>query len=364
MHAVRMARSEAERRSIYRFRYSVFAEHLSRRDLDGADHQAKTLGDGLDEVSLHFYAGEPDQPVAALTVSPADSDAISPDLSRFLDLQRLAGAAPLGQVVFANWLLVDPAQAGSSLVTALMAAALEQALSDGVELVLTFCRPGLVNFYERLGFEQYAHAADLKGIGLRCPLLLVPRDAARLKALRSPLHRVLRRSGAAAQSDAVRLKLEPLIDMFQASQILVMDDLWIDGGAGFVTRTRPRLFDGLPEDSVRQIMKLTSVISCRPGQAVTRAGETSDDMFLIAAGDFTARDDTTGAERRLCEGDVFGEIEHLSGMPRREAVTSLSTGHIAALKAEALFRWMRQNPEPGLSLSINLARLLATRLAR
>jgi N-acyl-L-homoserine lactone synthetase len=352
-----IAASEAERLAIYRFRYRVFAEHLGRRDLDGADHAQRMLTDPLDPVSTHYWIGAGGEPVAALTLSPVDVPAVSAELSSFLDLPRLAQAVSLDRVAFANWLLVDPAQAGSAAVTSLIAAAAERALDEEVALVLTYCRPGLVSFYERLGFEQYTHATDVKGIGLRCPLLLVLRDGARLKAVRSPLQRLLRRKGVAEAPDDVRLRLEPLIDLFQASQILANDELWIDSAVSFVPRAAPRLFDGLGDDSVRQIMKLAGVISCRAGETITRRGETSDDMFLVVAGDFAA------GERALGEGDLFGEVEHLSGTPRVDTVTALTAGHVAALKAEALFLWMRQNPEPGLVLAVNLARLLAARAA-
>ena len=40
-----------------------------------------------------------------------------------------------------------------------------------------------------------------------------------------------------------------------------------------------------------------------------------------------------------------------------------SPGHIAALEAEALFRWMRQDPDAGVTLATNLTRLLANRIA-
>ena len=364
VHQVRIAESDEERESIFRFRYRVFAEHLARKDLDGADHEARILSDKLDAVSTHYYVGTSGQPTAALTMSPLGSSATSSELAEFLDLPRLAEAAPLAQITFANWLLVDPSQAGSAIVTSLMAAVSAKALGDGTELLVTLCRPGLVNFYERLGFEQYRHATDLKGIGLRCPLLLVLRDEARLRAVHSPLYRVLRRSGGAASSLTVRLRLEPLIDMFQATQILITDELWVDSAVKLIERARPRLFDGMPEDGIRQVMKLASVISCKAGQTVTSVGETSDDMFLIAAGSFSAVDAATGLTRHLVEGDLIGEIEHLSGLPRSETVLCSSGGHIAAIKADALFRWMQQNPEPGVTLAINLARLLAGRVAR
>jgi len=361
MQPVRMASSDVERHAVFRLRYRVFVEGLARSDLDGADHGARILTDELDAGGTHYYAGEPGQPVAALTASPLGTAALPQELREFLDIPTLTQAAPLAQMAFTNWLVADSTEAGGQAVTALLMAAAEWALGERMELLLTFCRPGLVSFYQRLGFEQYRPATDLKGLGLRCPLLLVLRDEARLRAVRSPLTRVLRRSEGVGSPDAVRLRLEPLIDLFQASQILVTDDLWLEGGIQFVERARPRLFDGLSGESIRQVMRLASVISCQAGETITRRNETSDDMFLVVAGQFMATG-PTGATRVIGEGELFGEQEHLSGLPRSETVTAHSEGHVAALKAGALFNWMRQNPEPGVTLAINLAKLLAMKL--
>lgn len=359
---VNVALTDAERYGIFRMRYRVFVEHLGRHDLDGADHQARTVIDSLDVISRHYYMGEPGQPVAAVTVSPLHGSSLSRELSEFLDLARLAEAVPLAKAAFVNWLLVDPSEAGSNAVTTLMTAGAEDALGEGMELVLTFCRPGLVSFYERLGFEQYKHATHLKGIGLRCPLLLVLRDGARLKAMRSPLVRILRGGLGTDGPNMARLRLEPLIDLFQASQILVNDELWVESEVKFVERVRPRLFDGLQESHIRHIMKLTSVISCQPDEIITRRGETSDDMFLVAAGSFSAAD-AAGNTRALSEGDLFGEREHLSGLPRSETVRALTAGHVAALTAGSLFHWMKQNPAAGVTVAINLARLISRRIS-
>jgi CRP-like cAMP-binding protein len=153
------------------------------------------------------------------------------------------------------------------------------------------------------------------------------------------------------------------VDLFQASQLLVNDELWIEGGIKFIDRPVPKLFDGIGEDSIRQIMKLASVISCQTGELITRKGETSDDMYLIVSGTFEACTHDTGERHHLGPGDLFGEVEHLSKTPRREDVRSASPGHVAALKADRIFHWMETNPEPGVRVAVNLAKLLAGRLA-
>lgn len=363
MTTIHQAEDEQARESIYRFRYRVFSGHLGRKDLDGADQERQIIKDEFDDTAKHFYLGEPNNPIAALTASSLAGNRLSEELSHFLEISRLEQATSLDKMLLANWLLVEPAHAGTLIVNDLLMATYDLALANDISIVLTFCRPGLVSFYQRLGFEQYTHAKPLKGIGLRCPLLLVVRDGARLSACRSPLYRIFRRKGGDDRPDEVRLRLEPLIDLFQASQILANDELWLDSDTAFVSRARPRLFDGLQEDHVRQIMKLASVISCTPGETITRQGETSDDMFLIVSGNFEACTPGTPARRQLGEGDLFGELEHLSLKPRNEEVSAGSAGHVAALKADALFHWMRKNPEPGVTLAVNLARLLAQRIS-
>lgn len=363
MQQLRQADSVEERQGIYEFRYRVFAQHLARSDLDELDHGRRLLTDALDPASAHFYFGEFGRPVAAVTVSPVDEERLPAELSQFLDINRLKQAVHPQRIRLVNWLLVDPDHSGSPLVAMLLSSCYELLLHGEVDLLLTFCRPGLVSFYERFGLEQYCHATQLKGVGLRCPLMLIMRDGYRLRAVRSPLLRILLRSGCTERRDDTRLRLEPVVDLFQASQILATDDLWIESDLKFIERPVPKLFDGIGDDAIRQIMKLASVISCQAGEVVTRSRETSDDMYLIVSGTFEASENDGGQARRLGPGDLFGEVEHLSRTPRRESVRSTSSSHIAALKAERIFQWIENNPEPGVKVAINLAKLLAGRLS-
>ena len=364
MQQLRQACSAEEKQSIYQFRYRIFSQHLGRDDLDGVDHERRILSDALDTISTHFYFGDFCRPIAAVTVSPLDDAYLPVELSQCLEISRLSEAVDTQRMRLVNWLLVDPDHSGSSLVPLLLSSCYELLLGSDIDLLLTFCRPGLVAFYERFGLEQYSYATQLKGIGLRCPLMLIMKDGSRLRAIRSPLLRILLRSSREEQADDTRLRLEPIVDPFQASQILVNDELWIESDLKLIERPVPKLFDGIGDDSIRQIMKMASVVSCQSGELITREGETSDDMYLIVSGTFESCEHDHELTRQLGPGDVFGEIEHLSRMPRRENVKSMSLSHIAALKAERIFQWMEKNPEAGVKVAINLAKLLAARLSR
>lgn len=362
MHAARVAKDIQEREAIYRLRYAVFAEALGRTDLEGLDHERKFLIDPLDEVSVHFYVGDLNTPLAATTVSPLSEQLTPPALYEFLGARRLSAAVPIERMKFANWLVAAPEFAGSSVVTKLIGACYEACLLGDVDLLLAYCRPGQVGFYERMGFEQYSYSTHLEGFGFRCPLMLLIRDGAMLRSCRSPLYRIFKKHGTAEKPDETRLLLEPVVDMFQASQILVNDELWMENAIDANNQKLPVLFAGIGEEHIRQVLALASVITVKPGEVITHQGETSDDMFAIASGTFLAKDLRTGVSRSLGQGDIFGELEHLSGATRHEEVVALTNGHVAALKSWRLFDWMKHNPEPGVALSINLARLLAARL--
>lgn len=362
MRFVRIAETFPEKQSIYSFRYRVFADHLGRKDLDGLDHDHKVLMDALDEHSNHYYLGNLNEPIASISVSPVASENFPKELFDFLDIASLSKAVPTKQMAFVNWLLVDPHYAASSAILNLLSEAYEEALRTEVKLVLTFCRPGLVHFYERLGFEQYTHSTNLKNIGLRSPLLLIVNDGARLKAIRSPLFRTFSKVGTADSSDDIRLALEPIMDPYQAAQILINDELWLDDAIRFMAPARPKLLDVVSGDAMRFIMSTCSVIACKRGEKIIAHDETSDDMYLIVSGTFLRKSRGNKSEEILKEGDTFGELEHLSGTARKEEVTALSAGHVVALSAKSLFQWMRQDPKIGVEVAINLARIVAKRL--
>jgi hypothetical protein len=362
VQATRVARDPEEKEAIYRLRYSVFAENLGRTDLEGLDHEKKFLVDPLDAVSVHYYVGDLNKPLAAISVAPLSEQATPRTLYDFLGVNRLSLAVPIERIKFANWLVVKPDFAGTSVVTKLLGACYEGMWLDGVDLLLTYCRPGHVSFNERMGFEQYAHSAHLDGFGLRCPLMLVIRDGTMLRSCRSPMYRIFNKYESVEHRDQTRLRLEPVVDLFQASQILVNDELWMENAIDPDNQKVPVLFAGIGEEYIRQVLALASVVTVRPGETIARQGETSDDMFVIVAGSFLAKNLKTGTSRSLQQGDIFGELEHLSGTSRHEEVVALTIGHIAALKSWRLFDWMKRNSEPGVTLSINLARLLAARL--
>jgi MFS family permease len=95
------------------------------------------------------------------------------------------------------------------------------------------------------------------------------------------------------------------------------------------------LFAGLPPARLEAAMAAAVVRPMAAGEVVIRQGDVADLFFLIAQGRVevsqTAADGSTRVLRQMGEGEFFGEIGLLSGVPRTATVTALTDGRLVAL---------------------------------
>ncbi|HSI72638.1 MAG TPA: cyclic nucleotide-binding domain-containing protein [Fimbriimonas sp.] len=119
---------------------------------------------------------------------------------------------------------------------------------------------------------------------------------------------------------------------------------------------------GLPEEEVARVAELAEFCIAYPGRALIEQGAANADLLIILDGvvEVHSRTGTLLGERGPCS--VIGEIALVDNQPRSASVTAKGTVSYALLKAEALRRFMGQNPKIGLLMLSNLARVLAMRL--
>ena len=104
-------------------------------------------------------------------------------------------------------------------------------------------------------------------------------------------------------------------------------------GAFTLLRSVP-LFAPLPLGTVENVSRRLTRMEVRSGEAVVREGEPGERFYLIAHGAF----DVTclaGAFPPLGDGDVFGEIALLRGVPRTATVTARTDALLYTLDREA-----------------------------
>lgn len=102
-------------------------------------------------------------------------------------LERIPGVERLSVCELGRF-MIRPTLRGQALVPSLGAAGWELLAGEQrMDLVVLTCRPGLVDYYRRLGARTYG-ATMLPGPeGLEVPLLVVLSDQAWLKKIKSPL---------------------------------------------------------------------------------------------------------------------------------------------------------------------------------
>jgi len=80
------------------------------------------------------------------------------------------------------------------------------------------------------------------------------------------------------------------------------------------------LLEGLPAAAVDRFLAGKSERRYRPNEVIFAAGDPSDGLFVVVEGAVVIRSETVGKPiervRDLAPGDIFGEIEVLSGVPR------------------------------------------------
>jgi CRP-like cAMP-binding protein len=125
-----------------------------------------------------------------------------------------------------------------------------------------------------------------------------------------------------------------------------------------------RLFDGVPEADVREVLSLARRRTFRRGEVVFHRGDPADSVHLIVKGRFdvcvgTALGDVVALAIRG-PGDTFGELALLTAEERTATVTALEPGETLVVRGSELRRLAKQHP----ALDEVLVRLLAEQVQR
>ncbi len=109
------------------------------------------------------------------------------------------------------------------------------------------------------------------------------------------------------------------------------------------------LFNGLTEDQLLAVIRGLRLATFGPGEIIVTEQEPGQSMFLIAGGAvriYVRRDDGGNAQVRTMEqGDFFGEISLLSGLPRTATITAAAQCELLELGRDDLEKIAVEQPE-------------------
>lgn len=110
---------------------------------------------------------------------------------------------------------------------------------------------------------------------------------------------------------------------------------------------RARLFEGLDERLVREMIRAFRTKKVRIGQRLVAQGEKGKGLFVVLGGELDVSREQDGAIRTVSQlrpGDVFGEMSLLFQEPASATVMALQNGTLLALSRRGFDAFVRRHP--------------------
>lgn len=369
---VQRATTEAERMAVYRFRYRVYVEEL-QREIGGVDHAKRLVRDAEDEqpYSHHFYAGPPDRIEGVMRLRVWGPGEMPPGIADKLSLARFGPAQERLRTCELGRFMIDPRSRGSLVLLAMARRTYEFLAGESrVDVSFCTCRPGLVNYYRRLGGRPYGAPLVDEPEGMEVPLASVLSDRDHFRRAGSPMAAwVGRYFGPGRRPPVDTRDFDHLFQdgekglVVERGAVLSALQAALRASAEDAPARAGNFLDGLPPQALQLLAARGVVMEVPQGQLITREGHVERELYIVLSG---AVEVLRGEHvlRRLGRGDVFGEIAffRLEGA-RSASVRAAAPSRIATLRRSWLDDLGRRNPAAAQAVLFNLARVMADRAA-
>jgi len=182
---IRIARSEAEKLEVYKFRYRIYFEQMGR-DKKYADPFSKTCSDPMDEKAVHIaaYSKIDGSIIGVARVNFWHDEEFSEnELYRFTDFLSDYDS----NISLTSKMMIDPEWRGSLMFLELCKKLYHVIASRGCRLNFMATADQLVPLFSRLGFAQHRPRTVWADYGSSNPMVLHLDDIDALTRCRSPL---------------------------------------------------------------------------------------------------------------------------------------------------------------------------------
>lgn len=363
MAKVMLATTLEERKRIYQFRYQVYVDEMRKQPKD-ANHQERLLTDSLDDTATLFYIAQADQIIATLRRNFLDSSPLPESLSQIFAIPQFASAFPKSALSLSSRLMVAPAWRNSATVGAIILEAYRDARSRGIQFDFLHAAPWLMPFYENMGYRRYRYHFLDQEVGLQIPQVLVLEDSQHLQAVRSPFYRVARRyNNSAVARDWFQ-------DIFLSSEADGTAQPAIDSesiGSGKLSSALTEcasIFQGLSDESMRQLLQASAIHSVKSGETIVRIGDAANAMFLILSGAVKVSHllgQTAKADLTLGAAQTFGEANLFNQSLSSEQAIALADTDLLILPKPAVQKLIKTMPEAMCRILFNASHSICTR---
>ncbi|MCP4406619.1 MAG: cyclic nucleotide-binding domain-containing protein [Gammaproteobacteria bacterium] len=360
---VHRAKTEAERRALFRLRYRIYIEELGKRHVSGVDHGRGEVHDPEDdrEDSMIFYTGPPEVPTGTMRADlylpgkVPESFRARYSLDRFPELE----VEPLSEC---TRLVLDFGVRGSMLALSMGISCYRySAVERGARFGFSYAAPGLINRYAKFGMRPYAGRLLQTADGLRVPLIAVCSDTEFLHQVRSPLRFLV--------ADAFGPGRHPPVDMVRFRDRIGDHVAPFKVNFRTVLRAIEPLFEagqplteGVPRRAARLLARYGMLVMPKAGDLLLRRGLVDRELYVILEGEMEiSRRGRIIA--RLGPGEPLGELALFTTPGRRTAdVRALTPARLLVLRRLFVERLLNEDSKVGARFMVNIARIMASRM--
>ncbi|CVK20699.1 cyclic nucleotide-binding domain-containing protein [Sporomusa sphaeroides] len=346
-----VAKTPAEKRAIYHFRYQIYVEEMSKH-LVAADHDNKLLYDELDEWAILLYAKVGSEIIATYRINIGTMANFPQKIIEFLALDTFNnGIIEHGshKIAYATKVMVTPAHRSSPALYLFMAKCYEICCYEQVQFLLGACNFHLLRLYEQLGFRRYYKNFLDPGYGLLVPLAMLIDDVEHLRKLRSPLFRIARKRQS-LNTKAIEWFDTAFTGNFSIinSQLTTEEELWsilckrlhCPPTAGIT------LLQNLSETEAKKLLHNCGIlVKCDPDDIITFQGDVSYTYNILISGKLKSLTVKRPNKEYVTPGQHFGANGLTEQNTHTEDIAATSSTEILALSGIAFQKFYRSHPE-------------------
>jgi len=105
------------------------------------------------------------------------------------------------------------------------------------------------------------------------------------------------------------------------------------------------LFASLDEESLRHLIERVQMVQAPAGFPVTTGGEEAESLYVVVSGRVAIRHEGRDSEEHLGEGDFFGEVGMLEGVPRPAMAVAVEDSDVLEIPRAVLGEIIDRQPD-------------------
>lgn len=363
---VHEAKTAKEKSAIYRFRYDLYVEKMNMRFIEIIDDEKKLAYDQIDKEknTYLFYIGSLNNIKAAARVKIWHANEIPTTIKIEYDLPFLSNITE-GKVAEVSRLMTKKSKVSKLYTLSLLMHLYYFVLHKNIDLILCNCLPGLVKYYQQMGFLTHTAKLINYAFALAVPLVFFVFDIEYLKLKKSPVYPIIKKY---FKNHNINKKKKLLLEKYKT--LITNNDNAVISDKELMYKSIEHACNNkkiilLNYISLAELNNLASlIISIEKNKFVFTSDIVDKELYFIIQGKFSIIHDHYKIGE-LKKGDLFGEMAFfLTSGKRTATIKALQPSKILVIRRNDLQRTIQQSPQLGVKLLFAIAQILTTRLKK